>query len=163
MVMQVISGEDPLATPRARPPLGFPFDQLAKWALTTPVQFVVAMGAQFHRGALAALRRGGANMDVLVSLATTASYGYSVLSILHHHLLEHHATNARKHAPLTAQQRIRRPQRVSLAVSVTLLEPSKGYHQYSNLHHSQCSGLSADEHFLERRNAHLFHPPRQIP
>lgn len=81
-----------LARALRAPLLGFPFDELAKWVLTTPVQFVV--GGRFHRGALASLRRGAANMDVLVSLGTTASYGYSVLSILHHHFMEHHATSA---------------------------------------------------------------------
>lgn len=33
-------------------------------------------------------------MDVLVSLGTNASYGYSVISILHHHLRRHHVTGA---------------------------------------------------------------------
>lgn len=46
-------------------------------------QFVV--GLRFHRGAIKALRRGSANMDVLVSLGTTASYVYSVISIMFHH------------------------------------------------------------------------------
>ena len=53
---------------------------LSKWALATPVQFVC--GARFHRGALAALRRGAANMDVLVSLGTSAAYFASLLSLL---------------------------------------------------------------------------------
>jgi len=30
-----------------------------------------------------------ANMDVLVSLGTNASYAYSIISILHHHLRSH--------------------------------------------------------------------------
>ena len=34
-----------------------------------------------------------ANMDVLVSLGTNASYIYSVLSIVHHHLSGHHESN----------------------------------------------------------------------
>jgi P-type Cu+ transporter len=72
---------------------GFPLDEALKWTLTTPVQFVI--GWRFHKGAYAAVRRGGANMDVLVSLGTSASYGYSVLSILHHHFTAHHATGAR--------------------------------------------------------------------
>ena len=33
-------------------------------------------------------------MDVLVSLGTNASYIYSVISILHHHLRRHHITGA---------------------------------------------------------------------
>jgi Cu+-exporting ATPase len=53
----------------------------AKWALVTPVQFGV--GARFHSGALAALRRGAANMDVLVSLGTNAAYFASAASVIH--------------------------------------------------------------------------------
>ena len=54
---------------------------VAQWSLVTPIQFWV--GRRFHSGALSALRRGAANMDVLVSLSTTAAYAVSVLSILH--------------------------------------------------------------------------------
>ena len=43
--------------------------------LATPVQFL--FGARFYRAAAAALRRGSANMDVLVALGTTAAYLYS--------------------------------------------------------------------------------------
>ena len=50
-------------------------DALLKWSLATPVQFW--LGGRFHRGALAAARRGVANMDVLVSLGTNAAYFYS--------------------------------------------------------------------------------------
>ncbi len=31
-------------------------------------------------------------MDVLVSLGTNASYSYSMISILHHHIMRHHIT-----------------------------------------------------------------------
>ncbi|KAK9809274.1 hypothetical protein WJX73_000048 [Symbiochloris irregularis] len=68
--------------------LGFPLKELIKWALTTPVQFWI--GARFHVGAYRALRNGRANMDVLVSLGSNASYIYSLISILHHHLAQHH-------------------------------------------------------------------------
>jgi Cu+-exporting ATPase len=44
--------------------------------LATPVQFVV--GYRFYKGAYHALKGGGANMDVLVSIGTTAAYLYSV-------------------------------------------------------------------------------------
>ncbi|MEK3882949.1 heavy metal translocating P-type ATPase [Paenibacillus sp. PL2-23] len=44
--------------------------------LATPVQFIV--GAPFYRGAYKALRNGSANMDVLVSLGTSAAYFYSL-------------------------------------------------------------------------------------
>ena len=47
----------------------------AEVLLATPVQFV--FGARFYRAAAAALRRGTANMDVLVALGTTAAYLYS--------------------------------------------------------------------------------------
>ncbi|QAY68091.1 heavy metal translocating P-type ATPase [Paenibacillus protaetiae] len=45
-------------------------------ALATPVQFYI--GRQFYTGAYKALRSGGANMDVLVALGTSAAYFYSV-------------------------------------------------------------------------------------
>ncbi|KAL3154215.1 hypothetical protein ABBQ32_013720 [Trebouxia sp. C0010 RCD-2024] len=70
--------------------LGFPLDELLKWALATPVQFWV--GWRFHAGAWKALKNGRANMDVLVSLGTNASYTYSMISILHHHIMRHHIT-----------------------------------------------------------------------
>ena len=77
----------PLAAALHTRVFGFAIDELIKWALTTPVQFVI--GHRFHKGALAAIRRGGANMDVLVSLGTSASYLYSVISILHHRFFAH--------------------------------------------------------------------------
>ncbi|MCI3921622.1 heavy metal translocating P-type ATPase [Paenibacillus sp. TRM 82003] len=45
-------------------------------ALATPVQFYV--GRSFYAGAFNALRSGGANMDVLVALGTSAAYFYSL-------------------------------------------------------------------------------------
>ena len=56
-----------------------PYDFLM-FVLATPVQFWV--GIRFYRGALKSLRAGGANMDVLVALATTLSYLYSLLSMI---------------------------------------------------------------------------------
>jgi Cu+-exporting ATPase len=44
--------------------------------LATPVQFWA--GAQFYRGAWAALRRGGADMNSLIAVGTSAAYGYSL-------------------------------------------------------------------------------------
>ncbi len=41
------------------------------------------MGWHFHKNAFRALRRGTANMDVLVSLGTNAAYIYSVISVFH--------------------------------------------------------------------------------
>ncbi|MBD3919096.1 copper-translocating P-type ATPase [Paenibacillus sp. PR3] len=60
-------------------------------ALATPVQFVI--GSQFYVGAYKALRNRSANMDVLVSLGTSAAYFYSLYLTLkwaitadaHHH------------------------------------------------------------------------------
>lgn len=51
-----------------------------QWALATPVQFIA--GWQFYRGAFLALRGGGANMDVLVALGTSAAYFYSIANVL---------------------------------------------------------------------------------
>lgn len=47
-----------------------------QFALATPVQFVI--GWQFYVGAYKNLRSGGANMDVLVALGTSAAYFYSL-------------------------------------------------------------------------------------
>lgn len=47
--------------------------------LAGPAQFVV--GWTFHIRALRALRRGRANMDVLVSVGTNAAFAYSMLSV----------------------------------------------------------------------------------
>ncbi|GLJ47601.1 hypothetical protein SUGI_1005210 [Cryptomeria japonica] len=51
-----------------------------RWVLCTPVQFII--GRKFYVGAYHALRRGSANMDVLVALGTNAAYFYSVYIIL---------------------------------------------------------------------------------
>ncbi len=45
-------------------------------ALAAPIQFV--LGMRFYRGAVNALRGGGANMDVLVALGTSAAFAYSL-------------------------------------------------------------------------------------
>eukprot|EP01018_Ginkgo_biloba_P029282 Gb_13704 [translate_table: standard] len=52
-----------------------------KWALVTPVQFVI--GKRFYVAAYRALRNGSANMDVLVALGTSAAYFYSVCALLY--------------------------------------------------------------------------------
>ena len=69
---------------------GYPLDQLVKWILATPVQYVI--GWQFHIGAYRAIKAKRANMDCLVSFGTNASYLYSVISIVHHHIMMHHMT-----------------------------------------------------------------------
>jgi len=51
-----------------------------QWLLATPVQFW--SGRRFYTGAWNSLRGGGANMDVLVALGTSAAYLFSVVVIL---------------------------------------------------------------------------------
>ena len=48
--------------------------------LATPVQFII--GYRFYKGAYNALRGGGANMDVLISMGTSAAYFYSIYNLL---------------------------------------------------------------------------------
>ncbi len=50
------------------------------WALATPVQFWI--GWQFYRGAWGAIRHGGANMNTLIAVGTSAAYLYSVAAVL---------------------------------------------------------------------------------
>jgi len=49
-------------------------------ALATPVQFIV--GYRFYRGAYHALRGGGANMDVLVAMGTSAAFFFSLYNTI---------------------------------------------------------------------------------
>ncbi|MDD5365576.1 MAG: heavy metal translocating P-type ATPase [Gallionellaceae bacterium] len=59
----------------------------AQWLLATPVQFWA--GWRFYDGAWKSLRGGGANMDVLVALGTSAAYFFSLATLLlvpHGHL-----------------------------------------------------------------------------
>ena len=61
----------------------------AQLGLATAVQILA--GRRFYRGAWNALRGGGANMDVLVSLGTTAAWGFSVYMMATvHHMVEDH-------------------------------------------------------------------------
>jgi len=46
------------------------------WLLATPIQF--ALGGRFYKGAWSALRRGSANMDVLVALGSSSAYFFSL-------------------------------------------------------------------------------------
>ena len=48
-------------------------------AVASPVQFII--GYRFYKQAFLALRSGGANMDVLVAMGTTAAYGYSLYNV----------------------------------------------------------------------------------
>ncbi|KAK7260819.1 hypothetical protein RIF29_27117 [Crotalaria pallida] len=49
---------------------------LLRWEFATPVQFII--GRRFYNGSYKALRKGSANMDVLIALGTNAAYFYSV-------------------------------------------------------------------------------------
>ncbi|XP_042476754.1 copper-transporting ATPase HMA4-like [Macadamia integrifolia] len=53
---------------------------LLRWILCTPVQFII--GRRFYLGSYHALKRGSANMDVLVALGTNAAYFYSVYIVI---------------------------------------------------------------------------------
>ncbi|XP_052209703.1 probable copper-transporting ATPase HMA5 isoform X3 [Diospyros lotus] len=53
--------------------------EVLRWVLSTAVQFII--GRQFYIGSYKALRRGYANMDVLIALGTNAAYFYSVYSV----------------------------------------------------------------------------------
>ena len=48
--------------------------------LATPVQFII--GARFYKGAYNSLRGGGANMDVLIAMGTSAAYFFSIYNLL---------------------------------------------------------------------------------
>lgn len=49
---------------------------LLRFEFSTPVQFII--GRRFYIGSYKALRKGSANMDVLIALGTNAAYFYSV-------------------------------------------------------------------------------------
>jgi Cu+-exporting ATPase len=70
----------PVALLAMVPPLGFDGWEWVAFALTTPVW--AWAGWPFHRAALKNLRHGGATMDTLISLGTTAAYVWSVVALL---------------------------------------------------------------------------------
>ncbi|KAI3936112.1 hypothetical protein MKW92_043030 [Papaver armeniacum] len=53
---------------------------ILRWILCTPVQFII--GRTFYIGSYYALKRGSANMDVLVALGTSAAYFYSLYVLI---------------------------------------------------------------------------------
>jgi len=53
---------------------------LLLWILVTPVQFGV--GSIFYKSAWSGLCHGSANMSLLVTLGTSAAYGYSLLDVI---------------------------------------------------------------------------------
>lgn len=82
LVLFAVGFTIPLVIPMLLTPLGWRVS-LPGWlqlALATPVQLFV--GARFYRGAFTAIRAGGANMDVLVALGTTAAFALSVYALL---------------------------------------------------------------------------------
>ncbi|EFH64218.1 hypothetical protein ARALYDRAFT_475008 [Arabidopsis lyrata subsp. lyrata] len=54
--------------------------EIIRWVLATPVQFII--GWRFYTGSYNAIRRGSANMDVLIALGTNAAYFYSLYTVL---------------------------------------------------------------------------------
>jgi Cu+-exporting ATPase len=62
------------------PPLSFDGWEWVALALSTPVW--AWAGWPFHRSALKSLRHGGATMDTLISLGTTAAYAWSLVALL---------------------------------------------------------------------------------
>ena len=62
------------------PPLRFDGWEWVALALSTPVW--AWAGWPFHRSALKSLRHGGATMDTLISLGTTAAYVWSLVALL---------------------------------------------------------------------------------
>lgn len=51
-----------------------------QFALATPVQFII--GARFYKGAYKSIKGGGANMDVLIAMGTSAAYFFSIYNVL---------------------------------------------------------------------------------
>jgi Cu+-exporting ATPase len=70
----------PVALIAMVPPLTFDGWEWVAFALATPVW--AWAGWPFHRAALRGLRHGAATMDTLISLGTTAAYGWSVVALL---------------------------------------------------------------------------------
>ncbi len=68
-----------LSVPLTLPMFGAPLPGWLALIFATPVQFV--FGARFYVAAWKALRAGTANMDLLVSLGTSAAYGYSAVLV----------------------------------------------------------------------------------
>ena len=65
-----------LSAPLLLPMFGVPLSGWLQLALATPVQFI--LGARFYVAAWKALRAGTGNMDLLVSLGTSAAFFYSL-------------------------------------------------------------------------------------
>ncbi len=70
----------PVALIAMVPQLGFDGWEWVALALTTPIW--AWAGWPFHRSALQSLRHGGATMDTLISLGTTAAYAWSLVALI---------------------------------------------------------------------------------
>jgi P-type Cu+ transporter len=68
-----------LSVPLTLPMFGVPLPGWLGLSLATPVQFV--FGARFYVAAWKAVRAGAGNMDLLVSLGTSAAYCYSAVLV----------------------------------------------------------------------------------
>lgn len=68
-----------LSVPLTLPMFGVPLPGWLALVLATPVQFV--FGARFYVAAWKAVRAGAGNMDLLVSLGTSAAYAYSAVLV----------------------------------------------------------------------------------
>jgi Cu+-exporting ATPase len=64
-------------------PVGASVSAWIQLLLTTPILFWA--GRQFYKGAIAAARRGSADMNTLIALGTTAAYGYSLAATVFPH------------------------------------------------------------------------------
>ncbi|GJP33299.1 hypothetical protein CLOM_g17846 [Closterium sp. NIES-68] len=79
-LLNLLCSHTPLLRPlRAVSLLHVTLIQWLKLLLATPVQFY--LGRRFYIAGFRSLRHGSANMDVLVSLGTSAAYGYSLLTL----------------------------------------------------------------------------------
>ena len=56
-------------------------DQYFQLIIATPIQFII--GFRFYKHAFYALRSGSANMDVLITMGTSAAYFYSVYNVFY--------------------------------------------------------------------------------
>src|SRR5260221_12345652 len=63
----------------------FPGENYLLLPLTTPVWAIV--GWEVHRGAIKRLRHGGANMETLISVGSSAAYGMSVVATFFPHVV----------------------------------------------------------------------------
>lgn len=61
------------------PALAWLNNQYFQLIMATPIQFII--GARFYKNAYHAVRSGGANMDVLIVLGTSAAYFYSLYKV----------------------------------------------------------------------------------